>query len=302
MTHKFFNLEKLPTGRRYEDEYGVWLDFFQTIAESVAQGIEVDVHFAPRSWTAFIYYLGGHVHADKTHFDEDLLIARCPADLHFQAKENGRLRELVELHSASRPELVDALYKADMEWKVDKSKWRHTWQREFKVTCNGSFFRPEVLEYINEDLPKYTPTKKNCVIVPCAADKPYPADLHKAVRSVIPDDFEILIGTGVLGIVPEGLWDVMPLYDSGLPNQWRLMNIAADFFTKHHYENVVVYSDFYNTAIWRGLKTAQQKQSETFDYTFVTSLKEYTNYLNLLDPKLLTDLALTCRNVTRRNR
>lgn len=285
-------LNPLPDGVRYEDQYGKWLDVIKMIAQAVSNNREVVVTDAPATWASLLFYLGADLGGSSYPFEQDKYILN-PISAATQAHADGMLRELVEMHSASRPELVDALYKADMEWDLDKSKWRHTWKREFKVTCNGSFFRPEVLEYLNEDLPRYFPKKPKCVIVPCAADKPYPADLHKAVRSVIPDDYEILIGTGVLGIVPESMWDIMPLYDSGMPNEWRLMRQATVFFTLHWYERVVLYVDFYSTAIWKGLMAVEDSKRPPF--AFVNPIKEYHEYLNLLDPVLLGRLGRVCR-------
>jgi hypothetical protein len=51
--------------------------------------------------------------------------------------------------------------------------------------------------------------------------------------------------------VPRELWDIMPLYDSGLPNQWRLMLETEKYFLSNRYDRIVVYSDFYNEAIMR---------------------------------------------------
>ncbi len=247
-------------GRRYEDVYGGWLSLLREVAESDEPCAVDDV---PPSWEPLIYYLGGVVLPPMSF----ALLG---------AERAGRLRELVEQACAARPELVDALYKSDMEWETKNRRHQH--QTEFVVTNNGSFFRPEVLAFI-ERLETFEPTRRKCVLVPCAADKPYPAPLHKAVAERLPTDYHMIIATGVLGLVPEELWGLMPHYDSGIPNQWRLMKAVESYFGRHAYDRVVVYCDFYNEAILRGYS----------DVVLVNPLT--SQYLDLLDPGRLRNLS-----------
>lgn len=241
----------LPVGGRYEDTYGGWLSVFKGVAEWTGPIVFTEV---PSTWASLLVYLGAEVLSVQPQFPEDAYVGDV---LHYIARavEAGRLRELVEMHSAARPELVDALYKSDMEWAT--ARRLHTWQREFKVTCNGSFYRPEVLSYLEWWSKHARQTAQNCVLVPCAADKPYPAMLHKLVEERLPAGWEMIIATGVLGLVPRWAWDRMPLYDSGLPNQLRVSEKVESFFQAFNYDNVVIYSDFYGPAIVRGLTEAR---------------------------------------------
>lgn len=249
------DLTILPDGRTYEHEYNGWLSIFRQVAED-ENPVVVN---PPRSWVSLLYYLGAQIDGQFRHqFREDDYVGLAMANVNL-AEASGRLRELVERDSALRPELVDALYKSDMEWRTVGR--RHTVQREFKVTCNGSFFRPEVLDYFNWWKANARQVHRKAVIVPCAADKPYPAPLHRAVLDLIAHKeelYDVFIATGVLGLVPEWAWDQMPLYDSGLPNEWRVMQAVNDFFFLHKYDRVVVYSDFYGNAIRAGLTLAGQ--------------------------------------------
>lgn len=279
------DISTLPSGKRYEDQYGKFLDIFKQVAESEE---EIVVVGAPRSWSSLIYYLGGRTVMARDQFPGDEFVPLSGGCYEEEAEKNGRLRELVEHHSTLRPELVDALYKSDMVWKTVNR--RHQTQKEFNVTCNGSFFRPEVLDYINNILPQYKPEKTKCVLCPCAADKPYPAPLHTAILEVIPPDYELIIATGVLGLVPQKLWDVMPLYDSGVPYQWRLMNLSQWFFSKNLYDRVVVYSDFYASALHRGLKAVGNEITNDF-YVFGY---DDMDYLDLLSPENLAKLKAEC--------
>lgn len=278
-------LTTLPSGKRYEDQYGKFLDIFKQIAESEE---EVEVVDAPSSWASLIYYLGGSIVNTMNHFQEDSLATPyMHANNAFLAYCSARrMREKVEHDSTLRPELVDALYKSDVEWKTVNR--RHQNQRTFNVTCNGSFFRPEVLDYINNVLPQYKPEKPKCVLCPCAADKPYPAPLHSAILEVLPPDYELIIATGVLGLVPQKFWDVMPLYDSGVPYQWRLMKIARKFFSTNLYERIVVYSDFYANSIFTALKGWGMNDHYVFGH-------DEMDYLDLLSSENLTKLKELCK-------
>lgn len=275
------SLAQLPEGVTYENTYGAWLEIFRHVAETSDKRELYDV---PASWAPFLYYLGATIKTTRTHFPEDKLTDFLPLDLEV-AEARGMLRELVEVYSALRPELVDALYKSDVEWYTVGR--RHRDKTAFKVTCNGSFFRPEVMRYLRETLPSYRQTKRKCVIVPCAADKPYPAPLHAAVRENITDEYEIIVASGVLGLVPESLWGRAPDYDSGLPYEWRVMQSVLEFFDEHRYDRVLVYSEYNALAIKKGLRDANLGPPTV---VFLFQPRYYDAYENLLDPKHLARL------------
>ena len=257
---------------RYEDRYGSWLQFFKQVAENP----QVVITECPRCWAPFLFYLGATIQSEIRHFSEDRWVA---AGVYKTAFSIGRLREYVEVCSAMRPELVDALYKADMEWKSQIGAWRHTKQKQFQVTCNGSFFRPEVLNYLDvlTSRLKYDPLIKGAVFVPCAADKPYPSPVHTAVMNLLNPFEEIVIVTGVCGVVPKSLWPVMPHYDSGLPNELRVTQWVQNICLKRQYKYVVSYCDFYNPAIKEGFEKVHFEHSY-----FVHRCERYIPYQNLL--------------------
>jgi predicted RNA-binding protein len=192
-------------------------------------------------------------------------------------------RTTVEALCGFRPELVDALWKCDMEWSTQRVP--NEGRRDFIVTSNGSFFRPEVLHYINEELQAYKPTKKKCVLIPCAADKPYPSPLHQAVLDILPADYDLITATGVLGLVPQALWPVMPYYDSGVPYEWRLFNIAQWYFSRHAYHHVIAYTDFYSYTIAKALAHMPYLKLDFVDEPVVRK-----GYLDLLAPERLEKL------------
>lgn len=246
-------LEPSREGATYEATYLGWVNFLRNLAVAPKR-TRVAV---PRSWAPFVHYMGHQVAHFLNWFPEDEILwhgDRLPGP-------DGE-RRLVEVMSACRPELVHALYEWDTDWRHAenaKARVRHRPadpDHMFVVTGNASFYRPEVLAYLDELhawQPSYDPETTHVILVPCAADKPYPAPLHKKIRERLTTRkiYQIVV-TGVLGLVPEALWDTCPKYDSGLPNQLRVTAEVDRYFGKHYHRHVHVYSDFYAKSIERG--------------------------------------------------
>jgi hypothetical protein len=277
--------------KRYEDRYGQYLDFFKSIAEDNID--VVTVARPPWSWVPLLSYLKCDVVLPIHTFESCSIVRR--ALWHSTSPVTGLVaveklsRTAVEVFCAFRPELVDALYKIDCQWNIAPNRKTHYAVKsvcdEFLVTNNASFFRHEVFDF-GKVLDTYMPTKKNVLLVPCAADKPYPAPLHRACLGIMPDDFYLANATGVLGIVPQDLWSVMPYYDSGIPNQWRLYEIAKKYFTRYRHDRVVVYCDFYAHVLYEVWNSTDMCSR----IDFVLSPEKYDNYENLLSPENLAKL------------
>jgi hypothetical protein len=278
------HLDPLPSGRRYEDQYGEWLKVFQTVAEATSPVTCVN---PPWSWVPLLVDLGAAVHFPRDNWPCDTLVGNMLD--HDPDRALYSDRTTLEVICGFRPETTDALWKADMQWSCSRRITRPD-EKQFIVTNNGSFHRPEVLEFIGK-VSKYKPTKRKVVLVPCAADKPYPSEMHKVVLDLLPPDYYLAIATGVLGIVPFDLWNEMPWYDSGLPNEWRLMNVAKDYFFRNEHDHIVVYADYYNLALAVAFQLLGQERVE-----FINEVKFYEDYLDLLDPARLSRLKAALDN------
>jgi hypothetical protein len=255
--------EKTPSrfkGKTYESTYTGWLDFFRELAEADER---IRVVRAPACWSPFLRYMGHTVAEPVKWFLEDHLFDNWPSTDTYEG-----CRRVVEVSSTCRPELAHALYLWDTDWRhrenaVARTAFMNTNRsKEFVVTCNASFFRAEVMEYLNHFLPEWKPGPRwyasTLVMVPCAADKPYPAPMHQFVQKAVPDAY-LMVATGVLGMVPEDLWRVAPSYDSGIPNNERLFEVISKFFKQFaHPRPVIVYSDFYAKWAVKALKEANQ--------------------------------------------
>lgn len=267
-------------GLRYEDRYGGYLEIFHDILKTIQEPDPVVVVGAPWSWVALIRYMGAEVQRPVSFFGVADQIAFSV--LRQASSPHLLTRSVIETLCALRPETIDALWKVDRQWGL-KAKGAPAPLKEFIITGNGSFDREEIQTY-ERHLASYTPTKRKVVLVPCAADKPYPAEIHKAVLALMPPDFYLANITGVLGIVPMDLWPVMPHYDSGIPNEWRCMNVVFKYFQKFPHERVICYCDFYNLAVDAAFRLLDRP------IEFVNEVKFYSDYLNLLDPERLAAL------------
>jgi len=278
---------KEPTEKRYEDKYGQYLDFFKDIAETPADH-DIDVSNAPWCWVPLLVYLKCRILNPIFKYPHCNLVKKA-LWLSRSAMTGEYVvslvdRTAVEVLCGFRPECVDALYKIDTQWNIWEGRTiEQSRGTEFVVTNNGSFHRKEVLDFLVK-LNKYKPTKSKVLLVPCAADKPYPAPLHKACLEILPDDYYMAIATGVLGIVPQELWWDMPLYDSGIPNQWRVYEETQKYFVRNKHDKIVVYCDFYAHVIDQAL------DDEYFKTSFALPPIRYDNYVDLMSSENLSKL------------
>jgi len=295
------DLASLPEAKMYEDRYQQYIDIFKRLATTPGHMMPL-VSNAPWSWVPLLYYIGCAIESPRRVFEHCYAVEGA-----WTSAPSFNDRTLIEVLCGFRPETVDALWKVDMQWPIGEGRIRPDFvhEREFIVTNNGSFHRPEVREFLTE-LALYRPRKKNVVLVPCAADKPYPAPMHRAVLNMMPSNFYMANVTGVVGIAPQDLWDVMPHYDSGVPNRWRAMQLVKEYFDKHTHDRVIVYCDFYNQAIYEAFRSLGYEVVDLDDegvvrlssrnmhadtlVEFVMPVEFYADYVDLMAPDRLERL------------
>jgi hypothetical protein len=280
------------SGSRYEDRYGAYIKIFERIATAPAN-FKVTVINAPYSWVPLLYHLNCHIASYQVLFEYDARVKGALAGGSDWSEPVVLDRSEVEILCSFRPETADALWKIDMQWSCPRGRVRQyepmggPAMRPFMVTTNGAFHRPEVL-WFGRRLQEYVPSKRKVVLVPCAADKPYPAPMHQAVLDIMPADYYMMNVTGVLGLVPQDLWKVMPHYDSGIPNRWRVQESIAGYFSNFEHDHIVIYSDFYGEAIALGLMRTPNFADRKA--TFVIKPKFRPDYLDLMNEKYLSVL------------
>jgi hypothetical protein len=272
-------------GDAYAHEYDAWLAFFKQLACATRR---IYLENVPVCWEPFVRYMGHEVGTVRIYWrDADAL---AWGKVYESADDR---RRVVEMASVCRPELVHALYCYDTEWPTGLRAAGGP-KRAFVVTCNGSFFRPEVQAY-RARLRAYVPPVgvRAAVLVPCAAAKPYPAPLHRAVQARLPDPgWEVVIATGVLGLIPSALWADAPEYDSGVPYLDRVEQTVRWYFTRHAYEHVVVYSDFYAYAIRKGIESVPSARRPRATYVFGAEYRDTYENTNLIEHLDRLEIAL----------
>lgn len=272
------DLTAMPIGQTYEDRYQGYLDVFKRIATAPGH-VSVLVKRPPYSWVPLLVYLNCSIEDPQMYFAHCSMVRGALTPVTSRGEFVGHYldRTAVEVLTNFRPECADALWKIDMQWDVAPGRVRRELEREFIVTTNGAFHRPEVKAYLKA-LDAYQPTKKKVVLVPCAADKPYPSPLHNEVLIRLPRDFYMMNATGVVGLVPQDLWPIMPWYDSGIPNRWRLYEMVKKYFTEHEHECIVVYCDFYAYAIREALRSIGQDNRAHY----ILPVQQYDDYVDLM--------------------
>src|SRR4051812_24312817 len=95
------DLTVMPSGVRYEDRYGKYLEIFQNIAlQPVTQNVVV--YDPPYSWIPLLEYLHCRVVGGQEYFEHDALIKAL--DQQYRTEFD---RTAVEVLCGLRPELVD---------------------------------------------------------------------------------------------------------------------------------------------------------------------------------------------------
>jgi len=246
-------MPQLPT---YEETYGAYLNIFHKLSQVPSHEV-ADVQNPPICWIPLLDYLRCGIYGYQYYFKHDRMLPNFYRDVYLN-RTVGSDRTMLEVLCGFRPELVDALYKLDVEWDCERKR---VWQPEksFIATTNGSFFRPEVQAYLAK-LADYirSPHKRKVVLLPCSADKPYPSKLHQRVLDILPDDYYIANITGTLGVVPHELWYDMPHYDAGIPNHWRVYTRVQQYFARSFHSRVVSYVDFYADVLEHALRGINQ--------------------------------------------
>ena len=280
-------------GPGYSNTYERFLSTFQFLATTSEV---VTCENVPMCWVPLIRWLGHEIGSCGVvvgaNWDGDMIDWTAAYDLALDK------RHLVEISSACRPELVHALFKVDTEWPCPL-RYNQPYMTNFVVTTNGSFFRSEVLSYLRRLVTTFFPPTRRVIITPCFADKPYPSPVQTKILSLIDQTkWYLASATGVLGISPQPLWPFAPSYDAGVPNLERCEKIMRWFFTAHAHDAVVVYSDFYASAVHRAWidSKATGKIAFVFGHNYRTSYEVLDYDLHLVS--LLEHVAIMDRELS----
>jgi hypothetical protein len=283
---KVYNLNDIKerfAGKDYENTYGQYLDFFRFIASEPVE-TKISIHNCPRSWAPFLHCLGCSVESLVNYFPIDNYLE---VDKFVLAKSKFP-KEVYDVFMQYRPETVDAIWKVYMQDDWMRHRILDVKENsEFTITTDITFYRRDIMYYIRFVLLKTQPTKRNVLLVPCAADKPYPAPMHQKVLDVMPNDYYLATVTGALGLVPQELWDRMPNYDAGIPNEMRLFNVVYSYFLKYPHNNIVCYLDNHSKVLYNVFSLLGCLNR----VTFINPVKTYTSYMDLQSEENIKNLS-----------
>lgn len=157
------------------------------------------------------------------------------------ARSRGQLRTLVEGVAALDPLIADVLHRLDRRPVVAAGP------PVGAVPFTGwqSYGRPEVLAFEHRALAHAVAGSSTAVLLPCARGRPYGSSkTHARLRKGLAGrDLggadQIVVSS--LGVIPEALWDdpVVLVYDSGVPDIYRVLRLMRAFFGRARYARVV---------------------------------------------------------------
>jgi hypothetical protein len=224
-----FKLEELLSKKKYSDTYGQYID-------CLTKSTEIDS--CPKSWEAILTLRNVKIGEVIKIFSEDKYIPT------YDFTDTN----LLEMYCSIRPETNDSLFKLYFDRQLDV-------KFHYYINHNTSFYRPYILRWIDDNI--RIDSKKKCIITNCSANKPYPDELHSAIKEKYPD-YSLLVVTGVLGVVHELDFNNMVEYFSSLPNQKRVETEVIRWFKRNNYEEIIIMTEFNQQSFLPQLLTLQQ--------------------------------------------
>lgn len=162
--------------------------------------------------------------------------------------ERGQIREYMEMRCRMQPEQVEILRRLDRTDAFD-GLYPAVRSSRFRANAGESMFRREIALFEERLVSRYVPPRSDvCVLIPCAARKPYSLSRsHQMFMRVIDSRAHEVIVTSPLGVVPRELELVYPAghYDVPVTGYWDLeeQELLTGFLTayleKHRYERVL---------------------------------------------------------------
>ncbi|MBQ4596931.1 MAG: DUF5591 domain-containing protein [Methanocorpusculum sp.] len=162
--------------------------------------------------------------------------------------ERGQIREYMEMRCRMQPEQVEILRRLDRTDAFD-GLYPAVRSSRFRANAGESMFRREIALFEERLVSRYVPPRSDiCVLIPCAARKPYSLSRsHQMFVRVIDSRAHEVIVTSPLGVVPRELELVYPAghYDVPVTGYWDLeeQELLTGFLTayleKHRYDRVL---------------------------------------------------------------
>jgi predicted RNA-binding protein len=207
----------------------------------------------PLNKIPFYTYMGWNFELNSIQQYENNLLNFLPPKIIVEwsqkAKEQGILRDLVEMISCSDNKLADLLYQFDFRgWTKDNLPptnyiYQNSWQ---------SYGR-EYIRNFNKRVHKFSELKENALLLPCTKTRPYYSTKKRSYNSqngsfekyYKDPSYHKIVMTNI-GLVPEEFWneELVLKYTAGVPDIWRVQKIAEHYFKIHKFEKIVSFVEF----------------------------------------------------------
>lgn len=198
-------------------------------------------------------YLGWNVDLETVQIsDKNILNFLTPKQLYdwsIYCKEQGTLRDLVEMLSCSEQQFADLLYQLDFTNKTqdeipkDLKIYQNSWQ---------SYGR-KYIQDLNKEIQKKEDYKENLLLLPCSKRRPYYKNglksafkKHEKLTDFFNDSTYHKVVMTNIGLLPEEYWehDVVLNYTAGVPDIWRIQKLSENFFNKHKFKKIACFVEY----------------------------------------------------------
>lgn len=208
---------------------------------------------APFNRVPLYVYLGWNIDLETVqNLDKNVLNFITPKQLYdwsIYCKEQGTLRDLVEMLSCSEQQFADLLYQLDFTNKTqdeipkDLKIYQNSWQ---------SYGR-KYIQDLNKEIQKKEDYKENLLLLPCSKRRPYYKNglksafkKHEKLADFFSDNTYHKVVMTNIGLLPEEFWtrDLVMNYTAGVPDIWRIQKISENFFKNKKFNHIACFVEF----------------------------------------------------------
>jgi hypothetical protein len=237
---------------------------FGTLFHLARKGIlgrKVQVMNAKAIWVPYLIY--GRVEVASV-LPDDSLCSLIDIRKHCENLSPQDLRQLVEVTASYSAAVSDALYQLDYAGVK-----RDPLQKPAIIASWQAYGRSYIIDFANR-VKDFTPTKPNCLLLPCSKTRPYSYRNIVAPEVADPSFHKVVVTS--LGVVPEEFWGdpVVLSYNTGVPDIWRVFKLARDYLRRANYDVIHSYLDYaVYVEVVRALEpvlgiTVEQKATATY--------------------------------------
>jgi hypothetical protein len=198
---------------------------------------------APLSQVPILVYFGHNIDWDTVRKDVNYWLWNIYTkddvkNWILRAQDNACLRDLVEMFASFCPVGADILMQCDYEGTTHDELPKVTEMASFH-----SYNRSYVRELLDEMSHSIAPRHDKCMLLPCAATRPYnTSKKHQHIYELYPNHeeyYKVVITT--IGVVPQEYWNhpLILSYNNSYPDLWQVYLRCKQYFQLNKFEEYV---------------------------------------------------------------